>query len=403
MHYTNSINTTKPNKNPISSERYPIRILHIVGGMNRGGIETWLMHTLRNIDRDRFHMDFLVHTTQPCAYDDEIRTLGSQIISCPVDRFQPWKYSANFQQILQMYGPYDVVHSHVHYFSGYILRLAQRSGIPIRIAHSHNNTSCVEAKAIWYRRLYLDLMRTWIDRYATLGFGCSRQALVDLFGCTDNIHPHLQVLYYGIDLTSFCDPVDTVAVRSELGIPKDAFVVGHVGRFEPQKNHVFLLDIAAEIVKREPKMYLLLVGVGSLRADIEQRVTKLGLGDRVIFAGSRSDVPRLMRGAMDVFLLPSLYEGLGLVLVEAQAAGLPCIFSDVVPEEADVVKPLVNRISLSQPASSWAEAVTTASQSEIVKNTRKQAFNTIEKSWFNVCNQVNELQSCYTKQLYPNL
>ncbi|MDM9385235.1 glycosyltransferase family 1 protein [Chlorogloeopsis sp. ULAP01] len=399
MHYTNSIDTTKHNKNLLSSKHYPIRILHVVGGMNRGGIETWLMHILRHIDRDRFQMDFLVHTEQACAYDQEIRALGSQIIHCPLNRLQPWIYAANFQRILKMYGTYDVVHSHVHHFNGYILRLAQRSGIPIRIAHSHNNTSCVEAKAKWYRRLYLDLMRAWIARYATLGFGCSHQAIANLFGSDQHIHPHRQTLYYGIDLTVFQDPVDVVAVRSELGIPKDAFVIGHVGRFEPQKNHVFLLDIAAEVAKQEPKMHLLLVGVGSLRADIEQKVAQMGLGDRVIFAGSRPDVPRLMRGAMDVFLLPSLYEGLGLVLIEAQAAGLPCIFSDVIPQEADVVKPLVKRISRSQSASAWAEAVLTAPNNSSAL-TKLDALNIVEKSAFNIETSVKKLLEGYESQFF---
>jgi glycosyltransferase involved in cell wall biosynthesis len=375
-------------------DKSSVRILHVVGGMNRGGIETWLMHILRHIDRDRFQMDFLVHTNQPCAYDQEIRTLGSQIIPCPLNRLQPWNYAANFRRILQVYGPYDIIHSHVHHFSGYILRLAHNSGIPIRIAHSHNNTSWVEAKAKWHRRLYLDLMKAWIARYATLGFGCSRQAIADLFDFTGNTHLHRQILYYGIDLTSFQAPVDAVAVRSELGIPKDAFVIGHVGRFDPQKNHVFLLDIAAEVAKREPKMRLLLVGVGSLRSDIEKKIAQLGLSDRVIFAGSRPDVPRLMRGAMDVFVLPSLYEGLGLVLVEAQAAGLSCIFSDVIPEEADVVKPLVKRISLSESASTWAEAVLTAPNNASTL-TRIDALNIVEKSAFNIEIGVKKLVKAY--------
>ena len=142
-----------------------------------------------------------------------------------------------------------------------------------------------------------------------------------------------------------------------MDIPTDAFVIGHVGRFAPQKNHQFLLKIVAEIAQQEPNTRLLLVGTGSLRSDIEQQLDQLGLTDKVIFAGVRSDVPRLMLGAMDVFLFPSFYEGLGLVLIEAQAAGLPCVISDVVPEEADVVESLMKRLSLSHSASKWARVV----------------------------------------------
>lgn len=392
MHNTNS---TSMLTTMMFTKQRPIRILHVVGGMNRGGVETWLMHILRHIDRDRFQMDFLVHTNQPCAYDEEIRTLGSQIIPCPLNRFQPWSYANHFKQILQMYGPFDIVHSHVHHFSGYILRIAQQSEIPVRIAHSHNNSSLVKTKPKWHRSLYLNLMRAWIIKYATLGLGCSRDATVDLFGSSWKTDFHQQILYCGIDLTAFQNTVDTVDIRSEFGIPQDAFVIGHVGRLETPKNHNFLLEIAAEAVKQEPKMRLLLVGDGSLRSNIEKKIAQLGLTEHVIFAGSRPDVPRLMQGAMDVFLLPSFQEGLGLVLVEAQAAGLPCIFSDIVPEEVDLVKPLVRRISLLESASTWSKAVLTAS----ARLTKKDALNVVKKSHFNIEIGVKNLVEVYESNI----
>lgn len=393
MDYTELTNKLEATQFSRLADKRPRRILHVVGGMNRGGIETWLMHILRHIDRDCFQMDFLVHTNQPCAYDEEIRNLGSQVIPCPLSRFHLWSYAVNFKQILQTYGPYDIVHSHVHHFSGYILRLAQRQGIPIRIAHSHNDTSTIEAQAKWYRRLYFNLMKAWIARYATLGLGCSREATVNLFNSAFRKQFHQQILYYGIDLNPFEYIISSGAVRSEFGIPEDAFVIGHVGRFDPQKNHVFLLDIAAEIANREPKMRLLLVGCGSLRPDIEQKIERLGLIDRVIFAGSRSDIPRLMLEAMDVFLFPSLYEGLGLVLVEAQAAGLPCIISDAVPEEVDLVKPLVRRISLSKSTSVWAEEVLTALNNTAFSQV--DALAIIAKSFFNIQLGVKSLVEVY--------
>lgn len=374
-----------------------IRILHVVGGMNQGGVETWLMHILRHINRDRFRMDFLVHTKQPCAYDNEIRALGGQIIPC-LHPSRPWTYASNFKRILREYGSYDIVHSHVHHFSGYVLRLAQQAGVPVRIAHSHLNSSSHEAKAGLKRRLYLTLMKGSIARYAKIGLGCSRSALADLFGSAWETDPRWRVLSCAIDLTPFQYFVDSVAVRAELGIPANAFVIGHVGRFVEQKNHQFLVDIAAEVAKREPRMHLLLIGDGFLRPDIEQKVAQVGLTDRVIFARTRPDVPRLMLGAMDVFLFPSLYEGLGLVLVEAQAARLPCIFSDVVPEEADVIKPLVRRISLSQPASVWADAVM-ATQQGTETITQLEAFATVEKSLFDIRRGVKELELYYIEQL----
>lgn len=375
------------------TDQGPIRILHIGGGMNRGGVETWLMHILRHIDREHYQMNFLVHTAQPCPYDDEIRALGSQIIPC-LHPTRPWSYARQFNRILSEHGPYHVIHSHVHHYSGYTLRLARQAGVPLRIAHSHNDTSSLQAQAGLGRRMYLRLMEHWINRHATVGLAASRKAAAALFGPNWNADLRWRILYYGIDLTPFQNCVDPAAVRAELNIPPDAFVIGHVGSFGRQKNHTFLVEIAAEVAKREPKMVLLLIGDGSLRPAIEQKVAQAGLTGRVVFAGLRPDVPRLMLGAMDVFLFPSLFEGLGLVLVEAQAAGLPSIFSDMVPEEADIVKPLMQRMSLSQPASAWAEAVLAARDGTPVM-TRPDALAVVKKSPFGIQTSIKQLEDVY--------
>jgi len=370
-----------------------VRILHVVGGMVQGGVETWLMHVLRHIDREHFCMDFLVHTTQPCAYDDEIRALGSQIIPC-LDPPRPWLYAHNFKRVLREHGPYDIVHSHVHHYSGYVLRLAQQAGVPVRMAHSHNDTSPVEANAGLMRRGYLTLMKRWIAQYATVGLAASRLAAADLFGPTWEADPRWQILHYGIDLTPFQGHIDPVAVRAELNIPAEVFVMGHIGRFAEQKNHAFLVDIVTEVAKREPRTRLLLVGDGSLRPAIEQKVAQADLTDRVIFAGLRADVPRLMRGVMDVFVLPSFYEGLPLVGIEAQAAGLPVILSDAITEEVDRVRPLVQRLSLSQPASAWAEAILTM-RDAAPAITQQEALAVIEKSSLNIQTSVKSLAEVY--------
>jgi glycosyltransferase involved in cell wall biosynthesis len=361
--------------------------------MKQGGVETWLMHVLRSIDRRRFRMDFLVHTTQPCPYDDEVRSLGADVIPC-LRPSRPVAYGRNLRRILRDRGPYDVVHSHVHHFSGYVLRLACHERVRGRVAHCHSDTSGVQAKAGWLRRAYLGLMERWVDRYATTGLAGSGQAAVSLYGPRWQSDPRWQLLPYGIDFAPFGDPPDSAVVRDELGIPRDAFVLGHVGRFRESKNHAFLLDVAAEVARREPKTRLLLVGDGPLKRDIERQIDGLGLTNQVILAGLRPDVPGLMSGAMDVFVFPSFYEGLGNVVLEAQAAGLPCVVSSGIAEEASVVPRLVRRFSLSEPLSAWADAILRTRDDPSVPD-RRSALETMMRSRFNIANALESLECVY--------
>ena len=331
-----------------------MRILHVVGKLDRGGVETWLVQVLRHIDRQKYQMDFLVHTTDPGAYDKEVRALGSRIIPC-LGPSNPLQYAFNFRRVLRDHGPYDVVHSHVHHYSGYVLMLAATAGVKVRIAHSHNDTRSAESSGGAARKAYLRAMRTMIRAFATRGLAVSAEAGCDLFAPqwrdrTDK----WQLQYLGIDLSRFEIEVNAEEVRRSLGIPPDALVVGHVGRFFEQKNHAFLVEIAREVVRMEPRSCFLLVGDGPLRAAIEEKVRNYGLARHFVFTGSRSDVSTLMKGAMDVFLFPSLYEGLPITLLEAQAAGLRCLISNVISTEADAVPGLIKRASLDQTPTQWA-------------------------------------------------
>ena len=393
MHCKDSTNINEPNQT--STKPRPIRILHVVGGMTRGGIETWLMHVLRHFDRDRFHMDFLVHTTEPCPYDDEVRDLGSRIISCPRVS-QPLLYGSDFKRIIRENGSYDIVQSHVQHFNGYVLRLAKEADVPIRISHSHNDTSILEAKASPARKLYFSLTKWWISRYATIGLAVSRQSARSLFGYHWEKDPRWKVFYCSVDLAPLRhQAVDSEAVRAELGISKTAFVIGHVGRFQEQKNHEFILNIASFLANKDANIYLLLVGDGLLWTEIQEKVDRMNLSDRIILAGLRSDVPQLMLAAMDLFVLPSLHEGLPLVLLEAQAAGLPCVFSDVITQEVEVVSPLMQRLSLSQTASQWSEAILATKQNQ-PKITQTEAYQLVEQSLFNIHNGVKQLEALYS-------
>jgi glycosyltransferase involved in cell wall biosynthesis len=337
-------------------------------------------------------MDFLVHTDQPEAFDDEVEALGSRIIRSAETSRRSWGYLAMLRNALTTHGPYDVVHSHVHYLSGLILREAKRLRVPVRIAHSHLDTRPLDSVAGTPRRLYLAVMRRWIRRYATVGLAASGDAAVALFGSRWQEDARWRVLFCGIDLTPFSDVMTRADIRGRLGLGQDAFVVGHVGRFDAQKNQAFLLEVAATLIAADSSVHVLLVGDGGLRPVVERKAIALGIADKVVMTGTRHDVPSLMTTAIDCFVFPSLYEGLGLVLVEAQAAGLPCIIADTVPKEADVIPGLVTRVSLSESTSRWAKAIMAARDRRLPV---AEARRLIEASPFSIEASTAELLKIY--------
>ena len=224
--------------------------------------------------------------------------------ACPIGR-NLWSFRKRFRGILRR-GKYDIVHSHVTLFSGVVLRWAKAEGVPVRIAHSH--TSRDDRSDTLARRCYRKLMKSWIAQNATHGLAASRLCAAELFGRGWEKDGRFRVLHCGIDLRPFGEPIVREEVRRELGIPLDAIVVGHVGRFVPAKNHRFLLEIAGEISKMRPHIHFLFVGDGPLRPEIETRAGAMGFNGNMHFTGSRTDVPRVMRGGMDV-LHPSLALG----------------------------------------------------------------------------------------------
>jgi glycosyltransferase involved in cell wall biosynthesis len=375
------------------------RVLHVMHHMARGGgAESWLMHVLRNVDRDEYRMDVVVQTEAKGTFDDEIRALGSGLFKCLGAR-RPWVFAANFRAILAEHGPYDIVHSHIHDYSGFVLLLARCTGVRRLIAHSHIDWSPVRKEAKVPRKLYAAVTRWLIRRYATAGFGCSAPAAADLFGPGWAHDGRWEILHCGIDLTPFREIGLSMAggaseLRRSLGIDDDDFVIGNVGRFVHQKNHDFLVKLAGECVRREARTKVLLVGHGGLRPDIERAVAQSGLTDRVIFAGVRADVTRLMVQAIDVFVLPSFYEGLPVALIEAQAAGLPCVISDAIASEAAAVGPLVQRVSLKAPVERWADAVLSV-RSKPPSVTRGMALELMAESSFNIRNCVDRLREVY--------
>lgn len=328
-------------------KKEPVRVLHVFGALNPGGVETLVMNVYRCIDRTKIQFDFALTQGVKSLFDDEVAEMGGRLFY--FDQKKPML--RNLSEILKKYGPFPVVHSHVYFFSGAILFNAARHGVPVRIAHAHN-TSFGQIYT-WKRKAYEWLMRRMILRYATVMLGCSTDACKYVFGPDCMEDPRCSILCNGFDVKAFTfRREDRDRIRREYGI-EDKLVVGHVGRFEEQKNHSQLVEQFAALRRIRPDAVLLLVGRGSLMNDIRDKCAALGISEAVIFAGAQKK-PAPFLSAMDIFLFPSLYEGLGSALIEAQANGLHVVTSaGVVPGDIDVTGN-ASFVALTEPPEVWA-------------------------------------------------
>ncbi len=345
-------------------KRTAVKVLHTLGALNPGGVETWLRQIVKHMEAGRIEFTFCTFGSQPGIYDDEVERLGVRIIRCPKTS-NLLSFRKHFRRILRE-GRYHAIHSHVHLFSGLILRWANAEGVPIRIAHSH--TTRDDRPDTVPRRRYCGLMKSWIQSYATHGLATSEDAAAALFGKEWQSDKRFRVLHFGIDLLPFREPAVKEDIRREFGLPQGAPIVGNVASFVPRKNHRFILKIAAESMRQRPDLHFLLVGDGQLREETEAEARSKGLSSNIHFVGLRADVPRLMRGAMDAFIFPSLWEGLPLALLEAQAAGLPCVFSDSITREIEILPGQMIRMSLSRNADDWAAVTLAALQQDRIES-----------------------------------
>ncbi len=367
-----------------------VHVVQVVARMNVGGVECWLMDVLKRIDRERFRFTFCTLGGDPGVFDDEIRELGSDIVRCPVDGSRR-RFSQRFRSMTDELGA-DVVHSHLLFFSGVVLEAAAKSGVGIRIAHAHSTN---DGHGHGLRRgAYRWLMRRLLQRHCTHGIGCSTQAAEFLFGARWAAQSPCSIMPCGVDPEPFRKTADRAAILGGLKIPSDAFVVGHVGSFRLPKNHAFLLRVFVEVVRLEPRARLLLVGDGALRAEIEASAHTLGITDKVVFAGIRHDVPLLMRHAFDLFLFPSVYEGLGVALVEAQAAGLRCLVSLAVSKEGVMIPSLVAFESLDSSPAVWAQRSVDLLRAAPID--KEAAWRRVAESRFNIDAGVRFLSNLYT-------
>jgi glycosyltransferase involved in cell wall biosynthesis len=338
----------------------PIRILQVVTVMNRGGLETMLMNYYRQIDKAKIQFDFLVHREEEGHYDNEILNMGGRIFKMPP--IKPGNYKRYFQKLNQFFlkhNDYKVVHSHINENSSFVLKTAKKAGIPCRIVHSH-----ISNLGLDYKLPFRIFARLAMKDNPNKFFACSREAGKWLFGEDKTNDRNLVVLNNAVNVDEFIfrDKIRG-EVRRQLGVKEDQLLIGHVGRFNKQKNHHYLIDIFKVLHDKNPDSILVLVGDGHLRAQIEKKVERLELTSAVKFLGVRSDISEIMQ-AMDIFLFPSFFEGLPVVLVEAQAAGLKCIVSNSITRETDVTG-LIEFIDLKQSPETWANRILTSTYTHV--------------------------------------
>lgn len=370
-----------------------IKILQVIGGLSVGGAEMMVMNFLRFIDKEKFHFDFLVYGDKVGEFEKEAKKEGANIIHISEPSKGYRQFSKNIKWVFSEYGPYDVVHSHTLLNNGFILREASKSGIKHRISHSHSTHNRVNETLL--TRMYEKYMKSLISRHATAFMSCGEEAGNYLYGkekfCSKGI-----VFNNGIDAKKFQFNSDTrTKIRENLDL-KNKLVIGNIGRFHKVKNLNYLIDIFASINVIENNSVLLLVGDGDEKSSIENRVKMHGLTENVIFMGMRSDIPEIMQ-AMDVFVMPSLFEGLPVVLVEAQAAGLPCVVSNSITQELQITD-LIHYVDLIENPDFWAKKVLAVTK----ENERCLTNDLIEKSGYDIHTEIKKLEKIYLSDVDNN-
>lgn len=325
------------------------RLLCILSGMNAGGAETFLMKVYRNIDRSRYQMDFCINVKEKCYYEDEILDLGGRIFRIPSKSENLNEFRLQLTKIIKE-NRYDHVLRITSNTMGLMdLKIAKKAGASICCARSSNASDGGSLKS----RVLHQLGRILYNGYVDVRIAPSDLAARYTFGDKAYENGRVNILHNGLNLNTYkYSPEEREKIRKELFVSAETRLIGHIGRFDEQKNHDFLLEVFHRIHSMDANTKLLLVGNGSLKEKIRKKAENLGILDSVIFAGVRSDVPSLL-SAMDVFVMPSFYEGMPNTIIEAQATGLPCVIADTITREANITG-LVKYIPLSNPEE-WAQ------------------------------------------------
>lgn len=373
----------------------PIRVLHVVGNMGIGGIETLIMNIYKNIDRDKVQFDFLIHNPTEGEYAEEIKKLGGHIYRMPVLRdktrtyyWRYFEYKSALKKFFSEHKEIKVLHGHMTNTASIYMPIAMKYGnVKCCIAHSHQTEATPGLSGV-----VTNILQRHLEKIATDYFACSEEAAKWIYSIEIVENGKVKIIHNGTDVEKYhFDSVEHEKIKNKMG-HSGKIVFGNVARFKKQKNHEFLIDIFAEIHKMNQNTVLILVGQGELEENMKEKVAKLGLDDCVEFLGARNDVPTLLKD-FDVFLLPSLFEGLPLVGIEAQAAGLPMITSNTVTLEADVTGN-VTFLPLELSAEEWAKKILEVNESFV----RKDMTQKVREAGYDIKQTAQWLQKFYLEK-----
>ncbi len=373
------------------------RVLQVFTALNRGGSETMIMNYYRYIDRTKIQFDFLLHRKHIGAFEDEIEDLGGRVFRMPaINPFFPKTYYKNLSNFFRENNSYKIIHSHINTFNGYPLKVAKKNNIPCRIAHAHIALEPLKVRNFFNPEKRNEELKNTIKytikkssyKYATHLMTCGEKAGNWLFDKNKFI-----VVNNAIKSSDFqYNEKLSLEKRVELGL-NDSLVLGHVGRFYEQKNHVFLIDIFKSVLSKKSNAKLAVVGDGELRITIERKAKELGVFDSILFLGVRSDIPELLQ-MMDVFVFPSLYEGLPVTLIEAQAAGLKVFTSDTITREVALTND-IEFLSIKESPDYWANRILSS-----VPYERKDNYDLIKEKGYDIEENARKLQEFYLEQSY---
>ena len=355
-----------------------MKILQVGLGNNPGGMEAFVMNYFRELAKQGITFDF-VCMYHKIAYEEEIRQLGGRVFYVPNVKKDYFGYVKAFLELLQR-EQYDIIHVNM---------LSAANIVPLRLAKK------VGGGKVTLRKILDRLNRPKLNRYADQKFACSETAGRWLFGSSVYESGNVTLVSNAIDTKKYSFSLENrEEMRNILGIG-NGILVGHVGRFQIQKNHEAIARIFYQVQKKQPEARLCLIGDGELKEQIHEKFQEYGILDKVIFAGVCPDVERYL-SAMDVFLFPSLFEGLPFTLLEAQANGLPCVVSDRITEEAVITEKIISRLSLEQSDEEWASAVIVAAKKG--REDKEAAVRAIGMAHFDIHQEAGRLLELYEKQ-----